>query len=97
MNTRHTIRGAADQREVGFSAGSGKSEVDRWRLEVGCQLLEVGCWLMEGDCYLLDIVASNTVSVIRTATSAVHLLLTHQRTTLWKTSGAGVAAQGTHS
>ena len=39
---------------------------------------------MEGDCYLLDVVASNTVSVIRTATSAVRLLLTHQRTIPWK-------------
>ena len=104
MNTRHTIRGAGDQREVGWSAGSGKSQVDRWRLEagcqlleVGCQLLEVGCWLMEGDYYLLDVVASNTVSVIRTATSAVRLLLTYQRTTPWKASGAGVAAQRTHS
>ena len=97
INKRHTIRGAADQREFGWSAGSGKSEVDRWRLEVGCQLLEVSCWLMEGDCYLLDVVASNTVSVIRTATSAVRLLLTHQRTIPWKASGAGVVAQRTHS
>ena len=97
MNTRHTIRGAGDQRDVGWLAGSGKSEVDRWWLEIGCQLLEVGCWLMEGDCYLLDVVASNTVSVIRMATSAVRLLLTHQRTIPWKVSGAGVAAQRTHS
>ena len=97
MNTRHTFWGAADQREDGWSAGSGKSEVDRWRLEVGCQLLEVGCWLMEGDCYLLDVVASNTVSVIHTATSAVRLLLSYQRTTPWKASGAGVAEQKTHS
>ena len=80
-----------------MNTGSGKSEVDHWRLEVGCQLLEVSCWLMEGDCYLLDVVASNTVSAIRTATTAVRLLLTHQRTTPWKASGAGVAAQRTHS
>ena len=58
MNTRHTIRGEADQREI------------------RCQLLEVGCWLMEGECYLQDVVASNTVSFIHTATSVIRLILT---------------------
>ena len=71
---------------------SGKSDD---RLEVGSR--KSTGRQMEGDCYLLHVVASNTVSVIRTATSVVRLLLTHQRTIPWKTSGTGVAAQRTHS
>ena len=43
--------------------------------------MEFVYYLMEGSYRLLEVAASNTVSVIRTTTSAVRLLLTDQRTT----------------
>ena len=63
-----------------MTSGNQLLEVDRWLVEVGCKWLEAGCCLMEGGCSLMEVAASNTVSVIHTAISAVRLLLTHQRT-----------------
>ena len=40
----------------------------------------------------MKVAAANTILVSHTATSAIRLLLTQQRTTPWKASGAGVAA-----
>ena len=90
--TRGTLfGGAGNQREF----GCWKSTVGWWKSDAGRQLrIVVYCWwLMEGGCRLLELAASNTVSVIHTTTSAVRLLLTDQRTTPWKASGAGVAAR----
>ena len=80
-----------------MTSGNRLLEVDPWLVEVECQRLEVGCCLMEGGCSLMKVAASNTLSVIHTATSAEHLLLTQQRTTPWKASGAGVAARKEHT
>ena len=41
----------------------------------------------------MEVAVSTTVSVSHTATSADRLLLTHQTTTPWKASGAGVATR----
>ena len=77
MNTRYIFGGADEQREV----ACWKSTVGCWKSGAECQLLEVVYCLMESGCRLLEVVASNTVSVIHTTTSAVRLLLTDQRTT----------------
>ena len=55
-----------------MASGNRLSEVHHW-------LVEVGYCLMEGGCSLMKVAASNTVSVIHTATSTIRLLLTHQR------------------
>ena len=80
-----------------MASGNRLLEVDRWLVEVGCQRLEVGCCLMEGGCSLMKVAASNTISVSHTATSTIRLLLTQQRTTPWKASGAGVTALKEHT
>ena len=80
-----------------MTSGNRLLEVDPWLVEVGCQRLEVGYCLMEGGCGLIKVAASNTLSVIHTATSAVRVLLAQQRTTPWKGSGAGVAARKEHT
>ena len=80
-----------------MASGNRLLEVDRWLVEDGCQRLEVGCCLMEGGCSLMKVAASNTISVSHTAISAIRLLLTQQRTTPWKASGAGVAALKKHT
>ena len=41
----------------------------------------------------MEVAVSTTVSVSHTATSVDRLLLTHQTTTPWKASGAGVATR----
>ena len=64
-----------------MTSGNRLLEVDHWLVEVGYQWLEVGCCLMEGGYSLMEVAASNTISVIHTATSAVRLLLTRQRAT----------------
>ena len=61
----------------------------------GRRLLAAGNGMSTAGSRLLDDGSScfKYVSVSHTATSADRLLLTHQTTTPWKTSGAGVAAR----
>ena len=93
MNTRYTFRGSR------WPAGSRLLEVDRWLLEVGCWMSTAGSRLLPDGKRL----SSARSSCFKHCFSQYDYISGPPATdrsedhTPWKASGAGVAAQRTHS